>query len=604
MAVRKETDRQLKEKSRADRRKRSAWTPVLQGVLFSVLPILLFYIVEAYDRNPFAQIRPYAQGFNILLYELVIWILFLVTGRAAAAILMEGIPVLLLGLVNHYVLTFRSTPFMPWDVFSLGTALTVADNYDFTPTPRVLLVSAALVIVTAAGAWGLRNFRWRKKVWIRCLPAILLAMALVFFGNLLQDSSFQTRYALYPYLFTPSVMTKYNGSAVTLTMEMAYLVVEKPEGYSAEKARETLEDYQAAETNEEEEQDYPNIIVIMDEAFSDLAVLGDLETSEDYMPFVHSLQEGAENTVTGMLHVSVCGGNTADTEYEFLTGDTMAFLPTGSIPYQQYIRKTTSSLASLLAEKGYATYAQHPYYGYGWERERVYPLLGFENLSFISDYSSWTKIRSYCSDASCFEKIIETFDNKEEGQPIFLFNVTMQNHGSYSGSDANFENTITAGLENVSLDQYLSLLSVTDRELEKLVRHFEEEEEKTIIVFFGDHQPNNTVAASVWKANGVDYRDLTEEENALRYQVPYLIWANYDIEEGQGQDTSANYLGGHILDLAGIERNAYYSFLADMEEELPVITAVENPLSDDEISDLLQTYRCLEYYHLFDENEK
>lgn len=86
----------------------------------------------------------------------------------------------------------------------------------------------------------------------------------------------------------------------------------------------------------------------MDEAFSDLSVLGDFDTNTDYMPFVHSLEKGNENTITGYLNTSVCGGNTADTEFEFLTGNTMAFLPVGSIPYQQYIKSKTPSLASYL----------------------------------------------------------------------------------------------------------------------------------------------------------------------------------------------------------------------------------------------------------------
>ena len=61
--------------------------------------------------------------------------------------------------------------------------------------------------------------------------------------------------------------------------------------------------------------------VILNEAFSDLAVRGNFTTNEDYMPFIHSLQQGAENTRTGYLNVSVLGGNTANTEFEFLTGN-------------------------------------------------------------------------------------------------------------------------------------------------------------------------------------------------------------------------------------------------------------------------------------------
>ena len=129
--------------------------------------------------------------------------------------------------------------------------------------------------------------------------------------------------------------------------------------------------------------------------------------SLSYMPFVHSLMSGADNTVSGYLNVSVCGGNTADTEFEFLTGNTMAFLPSGSIPYQQYIKNETPSLAGYLSSLGYVTYAQHPYYGSGWNRETVYPLLGFQNMNFVDDYIQRTIVRQYvgvprtCPYAAC-----------------------------------------------------------------------------------------------------------------------------------------------------------------------------------------------------------
>ena len=64
----------------------------------------------------------------------------------------------------------------------------------------------------------------------------------------------------------------------------------------------------------------PNIVVIMDEAFSDLSVWGDFETSEEVMPYFKMMQQEA---VGGEVYVSVKGGNTANTEFEFLTGDTM-----------------------------------------------------------------------------------------------------------------------------------------------------------------------------------------------------------------------------------------------------------------------------------------
>ena len=466
------------------------------------------------------------------------------------------------------------------------------------------------------------DFRIKWKFRFRLIPTVLGILALCLFVNALQDEDFQTDNYLYPFLFTPAYMTKVNGMAVTFAMDLKFVAVDKPDGYSRQKAKELLDSYAGTDDSSS---DYPNIIVVMDEAFSDLSVLGDFDTNTDYMPFVHSLEKGNENTITGYLNTSVCGGNTADTEFEFLTGNTMAFLPVGSIPYQQYIKSTTPSLASYLKSIGYATYAQHPYYGSGWNRDTVYPLLGFDNLSFMQDYSNQRFVRKYISDETSFDRIIETYENKPDGQPAFIFNVTMQNHGGYTDTYYGFDNTVTADkLNNSALDQYLSLIKMTDEDLKNLIEYFSNVDEKTIVVFFGDHQPNDTVASSVLAANGMDYNNLSNEELKLRYQVPYVIWANYDIDEAAGKDTSVNYLAANVLKASGVPTNDYQSFLLKLQEEYPIISAVRTDKTVDKTldkasnksdkatgsknkqadSDMLNDYKLLQYYRLFDWEDK
>ena len=199
------------------------------------------------------------------------------------------------------------------------------------------------------------------------------------------------------------------------------------------------------------------------------------------MPYLHSLQNGAENTVTGYLNVSVCGGNTANTEFEFLTGNSMAFLPQGSIPYQQYITKELPALPAYLASLGYETVATHPYYADGWDRDKVYPLLGFSESIFKDQYWGAGYVRKYVSDNSCVDKIIELYEKKEEGTPLFVFNVTMQNHGGYSDTYDNFTPDITVeGVESTPLSQYLSLVRLSDQALEKLISYTGDREIITI----------------------------------------------------------------------------------------------------------------------------
>ena len=631
---------------------------IFNVIFFSIFPIAAFYLMEFYEHNPFEEVRFMAGFFNIILFELIAWILYFVTGRAKWALRAVFTVAMVFGLINHYVMLFRSTPFVPWDIFSIGTATSVASNYDFTPTAGVVVVT--VIFIALIVLMHFVDFRIKWKFRFRLIPTVLGILALCLFVNALQDEDFQTDNYLYPFLFTPAYMTKVNGMAVTFAMDLKFVAVDKPNGYSRQKAKELLDSYTGADDNSDEaaasdnsttideeadidnannnaanntaitdKSNYPNIIVVMDEAFSDLSVLGDFDTNTDYMPFVHSLEKGNENTITGYLNTSVCGGNTADTEFEFLTGNTMAFLPVGSIPYQQYIKSETPSLASYLKSIGYATYAQHPYYGSGWNRDTVYPLLGFDNLSFMQNYSNQRFVRKYISDETSFDKIIETYENKPDGQPAFIFNVTMQNHGGYTDTYYGFDNTVTADkLNNSALDQYLSLIKMTDEDLKSLIEYFSNVDEKTIVVFFGDHQPNDTVASSVLAANGMDYNNLSNEELKLRYQVPYVIWANYDIDEATGEDTSVNYLAANVLKAAGVPTNDYQSFLLKLKEEYPIISAVRtdktagktaNNTSDkvsnksdkatcskkkQADSDMLNEYKILQYYRLFDWEDK
>ncbi|MBQ8278604.1 MAG: LTA synthase family protein [Roseburia sp.] len=587
-----------------------------------IVPVAAFFLLEFYGHNPFEEVRTKAMWFNIFLFELIAWIFFFVTGRAKTALRMELVIAMVYGLANTYVVKFRTNPIVPWDLLSIRTAASVATNYDLTPDSRMILILVLFVLLIVLMQFvKLRlpklqlkkeNFDWKesgKRLAMRLVPATFVTLILVLFVGKLQDDDFKTKHYLYPYLFTPVYMTDVNGIAVTFAMNLEYMSIDEPDGYDREEVEALLASY---EDNAEDSaaRELPNMIVIMNEAFSDMASVAEFTASEDYMPFIHSLQSGAENTITGNLQVSVCGGNTANSEFEFLTGNSMAFLPQGSIPYQQYLTGEIPAIPEYLQELGYYTVATHPYKATGWERNTIYPLLGFERSIFIDEYDRNDKIRSYISDEACVDKIIEVYEGKEEGTPLFLFNVTMQNHGGYTEEFANFTADITVeGVDNVSVEQYLSLLKVSDAEFERLVTYFSQVEEETVIVFFGDHQPNDAVAGPLAKLNGKNVKHFTNEELLTRYEVPYVIWANYDIEEKTNDDTSLNYLGTKMLETAGIENYAYLNFLQELKESYPVISSMQVQKADGTVTNAadeeegLRLYESIQYYYLFDNEE-
>ena len=572
------------------------------GILCMILiPIVLFYLMEGYQHKAWEEVRSLAQVYNILLFELIAWILFFLTGKVRTALRIETLFACFYGIVNHYIMAFRATPFVPWDIFSIRTGISVADNYDFTPSKEMLLVTGVFVVLFLA--LGFIKFYLKKNLFSRSIPFICLSCLLAIFVNCLQDDEFQTDSYLYPYLFTPAHMTKVNGMMVTFAMNLEYIYVEKPSGYSVENAKQILASYEKNENpiNDSDEpkgisqKNLPNIIVIMNEAFSDLSVLGDFTTNEDYMPFLHKLQNGYENTITGNLTVSVCGGNTANSEFEFLTGHTMDFFPVGSIPYQQYIKEKIPSIVNQLSELGYLTYGLHPYNASGWNRDTVYKDLGFSKSFFLSDFTNRRYLRNYVSDKTSYRKIIDLYEKKEKGIPLFAFEVTMQNHGGYTDLYENFTPDIyVEEFTHLALNQYLSLIKVSDLELEQLISYFEKEEEDTIIVFFGDHQPNDYVVNPILRLNG-------ETTPQLRYIVPYVIWANFDISEEKNADTDISYLSAKVLKTAGISTNAYQNFLLEMEEKIAKAKKHGDKAELLEVEEQYQQiHQILQYYQMFD----
>lgn len=581
---------------------------IIQLLCLVSVPAAAFYLMECYTHNPLSEVRTWAQLFNVILFELIAWILYFLVGRVRTALRIELVIAMVFGLSNAYVVRFRTNPIVPWDLFSWKTAASVASNYDFKPDTRMVVVTI-LFLAGIALLQFVKKESGTIKIWKRLILAAAFCVVLTGFVGKLQDESFQMSHRLYPFLFTPAYMTTVNGIAVTFAMDLAYVTVEKPSGYQASEEQAVLEQYGEQETESTDE--LPNIVAVMNESFSDLAVLGDFTVNEDYMPYLHRLQQGNANTVTGYLNVSVCGGNTANTEFEFLTGNTMAFLPQGSIPYQQYITGEIDSLPSYLARLGIRQ----------WQRILTMRPAGdgilyirfsvFRESIFRDQYWGASQVRKYVSDDSCVDKIIQLYEGKEEGKPLFVFNVTMQNHGGYTDLYDNFTPEIQVeGVNSTAVSQYLSLIRLSDASLEKLIQYFSGVDEKTIVVFFGDHQPNDTVAAPILAKNGISVKNMDAEQLKLRYQVPYVIWANYDIGEETGKDTSANYLAADVLRYAGVAPDAYLDYLSGLKEQYPIISAMRVVTADGEDTDAtaqkegLSDYQKLQYYQLFDHKEK
>ena len=619
------------------------FSKIYTGAAAVLIPPLAFMLVEAYNRGfwhvgaplSYKIAEPFSSMFllNLLLYYLFYLALAFLCGSFRIGYSIVSVLLMLVAVVNSYVVKFRGSPIVPWDLLSVRTAGNVAGNYDYTVTWQMVLATFGfifLILVSVKMNARLRIFP------VRLAGAALALGALLFVVSGLQEDEMKTFWGVDTTLFTPNVRYTKNGFWPAFLSNLSFLNVEKPEGYSAGKAREigqeAQDSYEAGEGAAAASVQKPNIIVIMNEAFSDLSVLGDFSTSEDYMPGFRALME---EYTSGHLMVSVKGGNTANTEYECLSSDSMAFLPPGCVVFQQYIHSSVPTIATHLKSLGYRTTGMHPYNGSGWERDRVYPLMGFDEFLDISDFQGADKLRNYVSDKGAYDKIIDIFESKPEDESEFIFLVTMQNHSGYTpkNTDNGFTEEVMltdAPLQTgdvVATERYLTLIKYSDQAFTDLIDYFEKNvDEPTVIAMFGDHEPGDYITDVIDRLVGNESFDTASDNSGAagttqeslegvqkHYMVPYVIWNNFGASKREDAELiSANYLCPMILEDAGVELNAYQKFLLEMREQVPAIAAgayvdaggVFHSWSgedqDKDRADVLTNYNILQYNHLND----
>ena len=588
-----------------------AWTG---RALLLLLPVLAFVLVEYLNYNSWDDFTPVQIALNLAWYYLLELVFYFVRRRRRVAAAKWAFGIAWgIGMANHYLISFRGRTLFPGDFLTLRTAANVAGNYDYRPDSMQWLTigifAAVLVLLSFLPREEKRLFDWRGFAPAAAGTAVFLA---AFFGT-----GWVEGLGIEPSMWT----TRGNGLVLNFTVCLKYMKVEKPDSYSQETlaalAGENPSDAADTAASADGGTRPVNVIVIMNESLSDLSVLPGVESNMDAMPFLRSL---TDNTIKGYAYSSVFGGTTANSEYEFLTGNTTAFLPAGTVPYQMYVSDGDPSLVGQMEALGYTTIAAHPYRSSGWNRPTVYADYGFDEVYFESDFQDRAYMRGdertgYVTDRCDYENLIRWYEEKEAGQPLFLFNVTMQNHSAYQMAWTNLpkEVWLTGELENrfQTVNQYLSLVYQSDQAFEDLIDYFSQVEEPTMILLFGDHQPQ--VATNFYTdvlGTNPDTADAQKKQ-----MVPFVLWANYDIPEAQGVELSLNYLSALLMDTANLPMTGYQKFLSQLWETAPVINTVgigdaqgnwygENAALPEELDGAIEDYKVLLYNNVFDKKDR
>ena len=606
-----------------------------------LVPFLMLLVSEGVTGNLLRLCAPGVVLGTAVYYILYLGVFFF-AGTTKVSWLLLNLAVYGLAAGEYFVISFRERPAMIWDVLALRTAMTVSANYRFTVTPRLVFTFLGTLLL-GIGSWKVplrlenRKIRWKARgAW----AGVTAAFAVLLYGVLTPALKLSVP------MWDPIISFERQGFLLSTVLSLETLFPQKPAGYETETARKLLERLEKEAGAGEEpgsetellgrnETVVPeNVICIMNESFADLRIFNGLVSGNSFEtdgPFLSYYDSLSENAQKGWLYVPVFGAMTANSEYEFLTGNSCAFVPQGSIPYQFYTKPGDGSLARVFGEAGYRTVAMHPYPGYNWNRTEAYENLGFDEFldqdyyeasGFLDEEETGGSAdsrmpRGYLSDAADYEALIRQVEEKEPGEKLFLLKVTMQNQGGYEVADFQADVHVTAVNggdclgEYPKADQYLTLMKRSDEALKMLLDYFSACSQPTLIVLFGDHEPS--VETSFYEAlYGTRWSQVPGEQKRYSFVTPYLIWSNYERDAGDLGDMSAFMLGGQVLRAAGMEAGGFGYAVERLRGEYPMVHSMGLLTRDGQFLDVLETgtldlsqtvkeYHTLQYYRMFEE---
>lgn len=570
--------------------------PVIQRGIFVVIAAALgFLLLELpWNESLFTMEWHYVKP-NLLIVFLCCVICYFLGQRTRVSLAVFVGLCLLGGYANFFVIAFKGQPIVPADLFALNTALAVSGGYTFFITPSLIMCLALFVLFCLALYFLCPKSALSKS---DIAPNCLAALLLICLGGAQYDA-IDVKQDCEVVVDVWDVRGSYatQGSALCFVSRMQELTPKQPQGYSPLAVQALVEpyidqstwgdtqahqdvDFQAASNFSDPSNDFvrPNIVVVMNETFSDISRYPGLEDAQRFTEGYRHLAESS--LASGNVYVSALGGGTCNSEFEFLTASTMGLMGGGVYPYVLYDLEEVDNVVAYFNDLGYATSAIHPAEAANWRRDRIYAQLGFNRFDDITAFENAETFRDLTTDKATYEHLLTILQDCDD--PQFIFDVTIQNHGGYDTGLVPAEDAVhleSSVIDNPEVDEFLAAIERSDKDLTWLTDALNAYREPTIVVFFGDHQPG--FADELFEAaygKPVDGSPLDEVQQ--RYQTPYLIWANDATYEVYGdriqalppaQDMSLNYLSSLLITVLDLPQTARSRYLMDIHNDLSAV---------------------------------
>lgn len=471
-------------------------------------------------------------------FIILLLIVFSALFRSLAIANMIVAPVIaLFSFALNVVCIITGDPLLPSDFLLAGNLDNIVSFVEL-PVQRADIAAGLIVILSVAVGFMFFGKRFPKgKNYIR-IPAFVISAAIFSVMMYFFGFNHTFRYDILPKFGVYVTATEHkadymrNGALLSFVPKMGDLSAPKIEGYSQNSIKEIKDGFKERDGFYHYDDVKPDVIVIQNEAWWDPTKLENVSFSSDPLEYYRS---GAERTYTGEMITPVFAGGTCMPEFEYLTGFNTMFLPANCYPYIQAITSDTPSIARVFKENGYRTEAIHTFKKSFYGRNKAYKFMGFDNFTDISDMED-PEIRGfYVSDRDMADEIIKKYENAS-GENIFIYGITMQNHGDYEKTrygwhEINVKSDTLSESELSGLKDFTQGVRDADVMFRQLTEYFENAERPVVVMMYGDHLPLLGNEGSTYVSGGMIENDGTFDykKHEDLFKTPYIIWSNYDL---------------------------------------------------------------------------
>lgn len=522
---------------------------------------------------------------NVITYVFILsltYFLSKVLVKKIIAVYAVNILLYVFGVSTIICITKTGNPIMPGDFLLTNKLGQLVGFIQISVTANMVWGAVFLILILAAYTYLNKKFVIKKTQTLKQKIIFGIISFVIIFLNiyLLGFNTFVARKILLPLEITvsesePKKDYENNGLVLFFVTHLSDLVIQEPEGYGSECISAIIDKYNLGinKFNEYSTPKNVNIIAIQSETFWDVTRLPNTYYTVDPMQHIHAM---SEEYISGYLVTPVLGCNTCMPEFEFLTGTSVTLLKKGSYPYIQYVTHDIDAMPRVFGNNGYATRAIHTYDKTYYKRDSAYEYMAFDKFVGSQDLENPEYKGFYISDMEMTRLIIDEYKNKGD-KPMFLYAVSMQNHGGYmeeryDSYDVDVSSDVLNENELMQLKISAQGIYDIDQSFYALTEYFKDCDEPVILIIYGDHLSYLGEGISVFEKTGyVSNRNL--RENIQMYETPYLIWANFDISNiDVPKRLSPAKLGITAMKLARLKNvPEHYGYLDNLYKEYPII---------------------------------